>query len=412
MRIEIIAIGDELTSGRIMNTTSSFAARQLFEAGYEIHAMHTIGDTPVLIGDALKVAIERADGVLVTGGLGMTDDDMTNEAVSMALNRPTMPNLAVLAHVRQHLDEITSAPVGQIEKLAWLPEGAEVLNPKSRMAGYMLVHDNTPIYFLPGIPDQMKQLLVEHVLPGLATWNTSHTLSTYQRIFRIFNLPETEVNRRINTLDLKDVVHIGYYPVFPEVHLSLTIRDKEADNAEKLFQSCCKAIDTVLGDSIYGHNRENMETVVGSLLSKQNLQLAVAESCTGGLISQRITNTPGSSAYFLGGVVSYANSLKTDFIGVSKELLEEYGAVSREVAEAMSVGIRERSHADIGLSVTGIAGPDGGTEDKPVGTVYIGIAAADGNWVSKFNFSGDRHQIREMSAQTGLDLIRKYLLQP
>lgn len=412
MRIEIIAIGDELTSGRILNTTSSFAARQLFEAGHEIHAMHTIGDTPALIGDALKVAIERADGVLVTGGLGMTDDDMTNEAVSKALNRPTMPNLDVLAHVRRHLDEITSAPVGHIEKLAWLPEGAEVLNPESSMAGYLLVHDNTPIYFLPGIPDQMKRLLIDHVLPGLASWNTSRTLSTYQRIFRIFNLPETEVNRRINSLDLDEGVHIGYYPVFPEVHLSLTIRDKEAKNAKRLFQSCCKAIDTVLGDSIYGHNRENMEAIVGGLLNQHELTLSVAESCTGGLISERITNTPGSSAYFLGGVISYANSLKTEYLGVSRELLEKHGAVSREVAEAMSVGIRQRSDADIGLSVTGIAGPDGGTAEKPVGTVYIGIAAEDGNWVSKFIFPGDRQEIREMSAQTGLDLVRKYLLQP
>lgn len=412
MKVEIIAIGDELTSGRIMNTTSSFAARQLFEAGYEIYAMHTIGDTPALIGEALKRAIGRVDAVLVTGGLGMTDDDLTNEAVSKALNRPTMVNLEILANIRRHLDEITIAPVGQLEKLAWLPEGAEVLSPDSRMAGYRLIHDDTPVFFLPGIPEQMKHLLIEHVLPGLATWNTSHTLSTYQRIFRIFNLPEAEVNRRINTLDLDPDVHIGYYPVFPEVHLSLTIRDTKAKNARALFKSCCKAIDTVLGDSIYGHDRDSMEKIVGRLLDQHGLTLAVAESCTGGLISQRITNNPGSSVYFLGGVVSYANSLKSDYLEVDPTLIEQEGAVSREVAQAMSMGIQKGSKADIGLAVTGIAGPDGGTEQKPVGTVYIGIATSDGNWVSKFKFNGDRQQIRELSAQTGLDLIRKYLLQP
>lgn len=412
MKVEIIAIGDELTSGRIMNTTSSFAARQLFEAGYEIYAMHTIGDTPALIGEALKRAIGRVDAVLVTGGLGMTDDDLTNEAVSKALNRPTMVNLEILANIRRHLDEITIAPVGQLEKLAWLPEGAEVLSPDSRMAGYRLIHDDTPVFFLPGIPEQMKHLLIEHVLPGLATWNTSHTLSTYQRIFRIFNLPEAEVNRRINTLDLDPDVHIGYYPVFPEVHLSLTIRDTKAKNARALFKSCCKAIDTVLGDSIYGHDRDSMEKIVGRLLDQHGLTLAVAESCTGGLISQRITNNPGSSVYFLGGVVSYANSLKSDYLEVDPTLIEQEGAVSREVAQAMSMGIQKGSKADIGLAVTGIAGPDGGTEQKPVGTVYIGIATSDGNWVSKFKFGGDRQQIRELSAQTGLDLIRKYLLQP
>lgn len=412
MKVEIIAIGDELTSGRILNTTSSFAARQFFEAGYEIYAMHTIGDTPALIGEALKRAIGRVDAVIVTGGLGMTDDDMTNEAVSKALNRPTMPNLEVLANVRQHLQDITTGHVGQIEKLAWLPEGAEVLNPSSRMAGYMLVHDDTPVYFLPGVPGQMKHLLVEHVLPGLSTWNEDHELSTYQRIFRIFNLPETEVNRRINSLDLPPAVNIGYYPVFPEVHLSLTIRDKAADNGKRLFKSCTRAIDTVLGDSIYGHDRDNMETVVGNLLIKKQLTLAVAESCTGGLISQRITNIGGSSIYFLGGVVSYANSMKIEYLGVDPQLIEEQGAVCRDVAESMASGIRDRSGADIGLAVTGIAGPDGGTDTKPVGTVYIGIATPAGNWVSKFQFDGDRIQVREMTAQTGLDLIRKYLLQP
>jgi nicotinamide-nucleotide amidase len=411
MKIEIIAIGDELTSGRILNTTSSFAARNLYEAGYEIYAMNTIGDTPVLIGEALKQALSRVDAVLVTGGLGTTDDDLTNEAVSKALNRPTMPNLEILSNIRTHLDEITTSPVSRLEKLAWLPSGAEALSPQSRMAGYQLIHDDKPIFFLPGIPSQMQQLLVEQVLPKLSTWHENHCLTTYQRTFRIFNLPETEVNRRIATLDLSPDVHIGYYPVFPEVHLSLTVRDKKTNNAKRLFNSSCNAVNTVLGDSIYGCDRDSMERVVGRLLTENNLKLAVAESCTGGLICRRITNTPGSSAYLLGGVVSYADSLKTIFLGVSPDLLRSHGAVSREVAEAMAVGVREKSKADIGLAVTGIAGPDGGSKEKPVGTVYIAIATSNENWVTKFHFHGDRNQIREISAQSGLDLIRKYLLQ-
>ena len=411
MKVEIIAIGDELTSGRILNTTSSYAARQLFEAGYEIHAMHTIGDTPALIGEALKKAINEVDAVLVTGGLGSTDDDMTNEAVSKALNRPTLPNLEILSIVRAHLDEITSAHVGQLEKLAWLPEGAEVLHPKSRMAGYQLIHDEKPIFFLPGIPSQMKQLLSEHVLPRLATWHKDHYLTTYQRIFKIFSLPESEVNRRVGTLELGHAAHIGYYPVFPEVHLSLIIRDKRNRSAEKLFKSSCKAINTVLGDAIYGYDRDCMESVTGALLLRAGWRLAVAESCTGGLIAEKLTNIAGSSAYFLGGVVAYANDLKTSFLDVPENLLRETGAVSRETAEAMASGIRARTGADIGLSVTGIAGPSGGSPDKPVGTVHIGIATAEGTWATHFRFSGDRQQIREMTAQTGLDLVRKYLLQ-
>ncbi len=411
MKIEIIAIGDELTSGRILNTTSGFAARNLFEAGYEIYGMNTIGDAPHLIGEALKQALNRADAVLVTGGLGSTDDDLTNEAVSKALNRPTMPNLEILSNIRAHLDEITSTPVSQLEKLAWLPSGAEALSPNSRMAGYQLIHDDKPIFFLPGIPSQMKHLLVEQVLPKLSTWQKDHRLTTYQRIFRIFDLPEVEVNRRINTLDLSPDVHIGYYPVFPEVHLSLIVRDKKTNNARRLFNSSCQAINTVLGDSVYGYDRDNMAMVVGKLLTDRNLKLAVAESCSGGLICRRITDTPGSSAYFLGGIVSYANSMKTHYLGVSKELLEARGAVSRETAEAMAVGVRTGCVADIALAVTGIAGPDGGTKDKPIGTVYIAIATEEENWVTKFHFRGDREHIREITAQSGLDLIRKYILQ-
>jgi nicotinamide-nucleotide amidase len=245
----------------------------------------------------------------------------------------------------------------------------------------------------------------------LSTWDKDHRLTTYQRTFRIFNLPETEVNRRIATLDLSADVHIGYYPVFPEVHLSLTVRDKKNNNAKRLFNSSCNAINTVLGDSIYGCDRDSMERVVGRLLTENKLQLAVAESCTGGLICRKITNTPGSSAYFLGGVVSYANALKTIYLDVSPDLLQSIGAVSREVAEEMAVGVRSKTGADIGLAVTGIAGPDGGSEEKPVGTVYIAIATSEENWVTRFHFNGNRNEIREISAQSGLDLIRKYLLQ-
>ena len=410
MKGEIIAIGNELTSGRIANTTSGFAARQLFEAGYEIHAMHTIGDTPSLIGEALKRAIDSVDFVIVTGGLGATDDDLTNEAVSLALNRPTMPNLEILSLIRAHLDEISCSPVGSLEKLAWLPVGAEALNPKGRMAGYQLIHDNKPIFFLPGIPRQMEQLLIDHVLPRLATWYPGPRLSTCRRLFKIFDMSEMDVNSRIATLNLSDEVAIGYYPVFPEVHLSLIIRDVKGNNPEPLFQNACAVVDTLLGDAVYGHDRESMELVVGLLLKSSGRTVAMAESCTGGLISHKITTIPGSSEYFLGGVTAYANSMKITYLNVDQTLIETHGAVSREVARAMAEGIRTRTGADIGLSVTGIAGPDGGTPEKPVGTVFFGLVTADCCRVLQYKFSGSRDQIQEITAFTGMNLIRKYLL--
>lgn len=411
MQVEIIAIGDELTSGRILNTTSSFAARQLFEAGYEIYAMHTIGDSPTLIGEALKRAIGRVDAVLVTGGLGSTDDDLTNEAVSKALDRPTVPNLEILANIRAHFDQITEAPTGQLEKLAWLPEGAEAFDPASRMSGYQLIHENKPIFFLPGVPEQMKTLMIQQVLPRLSTWHQDHQVSLHQRIFRIFNLPENEVNRRIASLEFSNDVHIGYYPVFPEVHLSLLIRDTNPKTAKRLFDSSCKAIYTVLGDHIYGYDRDSMERIVGMQLTEKKMRLAVAESCTGGLISNKITDIPGSSSYFLGGVISYDNALKEGYLGVAKEAIEQHGAVSRNVAEAMAYGVLERTGADVALAVTGIAGPGGGSAEKPVGTVYIAVSTPQGDWVNGFKFEGDRKQIRELAAINGLDLLRRYLIQ-
>ncbi len=407
---EIIAIGNELTSGRIHNTTSGFAARHLFEAGYDIHAMHTIGDSPLLIGEALQRALRHVDFIIVTGGLGATDDDLTNEAVSKALNRPTLPNFEILSLIRDKLVELSSKESSRLEKLAWLPEGANPLNPGAKMSGYMLVHDEKPIFFLPGVPSQMQKLLVEDVMPQLATWPSGKKLSTMQKLFKIFNLTEVEVNQRISSLDLPDNVQIGYYPVFPEVHLSLTVRDHSPERLEESFQYSSELIREALSPAVFGYDRESMELVVGRLLKKAGMQLATAESCTGGLISHKLTTIPGSSSYFLGGVTSYANSLKMSLLNVAEADLINYGAVSEQVARTMADSIKKITGAEIGVSVTGIAGPDGGSAAKPVGTVFIGLATPEDTTIHEYHFSGDRHQIQEITTQTALDLIRSYLL--
>lgn len=410
MKGEIIAIGNELTSGRILNTTSGFAARHLYDAGYEIYAMHTIGDTPSLIGEALKRAINRVDFVIVTGGLGSTDDDLTTEAVSKALNRPTMPNLEILSQIRSHLDAVSGNPISPLEKLAWLPKGAEALSPKNKMAGYQLVHNSKPIFFLPGVPYQMEYLLIEHVLPRLTIWYSDPNKSTRQKMLRVFSLSETDVNERLSTINFDRSINIGYYPVYPELHVSITIRGQAPQHCDMLVSQSTRLIYEALGDAIYGQNQDNLEIVVGRLLKKHKKSIALAESCTGGLISQKITRVPGSSAYYLGGITAYANSFKEKNLGVNPDLLQTHGAVSKEVAGEMAKNIRNSAGADIGLSVTGIAGPDGGSEEKPVGTVYIGIATREILDIRRFEFDGNREQIQEITAATALDLIRKYLL--
>jgi len=407
---EIIAIGDELTSGRIPNTTSGFAAHHLFKAGFDIYAMHTIGDTPALIGEALKRALGRVDFVLVTGGLGPTDDDLTTEAVSEALNRPTMPNLEILSLIRQHLDSNTDQPASSLEKLAWLPEGAETLSPETRMSGFQLIHNDKPIFFLPGIPHQMRTLLIEQVLPRLATWYKGRQLTSSQRVFRIFGKNETEVNQLVKNIILDDNVEIGYYPVFPDVHLSMTVRGNDERKTDHLARKSYRLITDKLGSFIYGKDRDTMESVLGALLQKNDKNLSVAESCTGGLISHLITSIAGSSGYYLGGVTSYANSMKTKYLAVDESLLEKHGAVSSEVAAAMAQGMRLKSNADISVSVTGIAGPGGGTEDKPVGTVFIGFSEKNETKAQRFHFSGNRYEIQRLTAQTALDIVRRHLL--
>ncbi len=372
--------------------------------------MHTIGDTPDLIGEALKRAIGRVDFVIVTGGLGSTDDDLTNEAVSMALDRPTTPNLEILSQIRSHLNKISAPAVSPLEKLAWLPKGAAPLNTTARMAGYQLIHDDKPIFFLPGVPYQMRSLLVDQVLPRLTNWYDSKQLRTCQRIYKIFNMSEVEVNRRIIELNLPQKVHIGYYPVFPEIHLSVMVRGNKKYDPRTLFGKICGRIEEQLGDVIFGSDQDTIASTVGKLCLRHNLKLALAESCTGGLISRLITSIGGSSEYFLGGVVSYANSMKEEMLGVEERLLADHGAVSRTVAKAMARGLLKRSGADIGLSVTGIAGPGGGTREKPVGTVYMALADGTETTVYTFSFSGNRQAIQKLSAHTALDLIRIHLL--
>ncbi|MDA8418952.1 MAG: CinA family nicotinamide mononucleotide deamidase-related protein [Desulfobacteraceae bacterium] len=414
---EIIAIGDELTSGRILNLTSHFAAHHLFAVGHEIVAMSTIGDSPELIGSALIKALERADFVIVTGGLGPTSDDLTNEAVASALNRPPTLHPEILTKVEAYLAE--TAAQGQaravgvsLEKLAWLPAGAEVLKPESRMAGYALVHNGKPIFFLPGVPEQMKELLTDSVIPRLSGWRPGESRAVRQRLFRIFGLSESEVNRRVGHLEAHNsMIRLGYYPVFPEVHLNLTALGVSPEEAEGLLGLVEAKIREALGLFIYGADGDTLAAVVGRLLGKRGLTLGLAESCTGGLISQQITTVAGSSAYYQGGVCAYSNALKSKALGVPPEIIASQGAVSAATAEEMACGIRRLTEADLGLAVTGIAGPEGGSAEKPVGTVFFGLDLKGEVVSARYQFAGSREEIQALSAHTALDLVRRKLLE-
>ena len=409
---EIIAIGDELTSGRVLNTTSRFAAGLLFSAGHEITAMSTIGDTPAEISETLKRAIKRSDFIIVTGGLGATSDDLTSEVVGQALGRPTVFHPEVFAKIKALLSNPDDQTLSDLQKLALLPTGAELLSPEARMAGYLLVHDNKPIFFLPGVPHEMRELLANTVIPRLGILQDGAVKLVKQKVYKVFGVGEIEINRRVTHLEREEDgrVRIGYYPVFPEVHLSLTVIDEDKSEIKRTFQHLEKEIELSLGDSLFGADDDTMESVVGKLLQSQGKVLATAESCSGGLIGHKITTVPGSSNYFAGGVIAYSNALKEKLLGLDSSLLEEHGAVSSAVAKAMADGIRHKTGADIGVSVTGIAGPTGGTEQKPVGTVFIGLSTPDETVAIPCRLPGDRWQVQKLTAVKSMDLIRRLLL--
>lgn len=407
---EIIAIGDELTSGRITNTTSGYAARELFLLGHEIRIMHTIGDSPDLIGQTLKTALARSDFVIVTGGLGATTDDLTNEAVIAALHLNTVVHPGVQASIDARFAQENCGDAVSLAKLARLPEGAEVLDSACRMAGYLLRYHGKPIYFLPGVPPQMEILLQNKVLPGLQAAAPA-TIPVCQQIYRTCGLREIEINGRLLALEQTGNVQLGYYPVGCEVDVSLTARNFEHGVSDPRFVAADGFIRQALGPAVYGIGDTTLTAATGQLLKAQGKMLCVAESCTGGLIASKITEVPGSSQWFSGGVVVYSNELKHELLAIDRNLLGQHGAVSRETARAMATQAATRLKADIAVAVTGIAGPDGGTVDKPVGTVYLGLSYHNKVIDRLCHFTGSRRQIQEKSAQTALDLVRRALLE-
>jgi len=405
MHGEIIAIGDELTSGRVLNTTSGLAARRLFAAGHEVRAMSIIGDDPELIGVTLKAALARSRFIIVTGGLGATSDDLTNQAVATALDRPTVLNREMLAGI---FGDQKNSGDAMLEKIAWLPTGSEVLKPRGGMAGHRLEHAGVPIFFLPGVPHEMEELLEDCVLPELAARAAGGPGLVHHELYRVFGLGETEINQRCLALAAKiPGLAIGYYPVHPEIHVSLTLQgaDREAD-----FRIADTLLRQALAPYLFASGDQTLPTVVGALLTANNQTLTVAESCTGGRLAANLTGVAGSSAYFLGGVVAYSNELKTKYLGVAPELLQEQGAVSRATARAMARGILTRTNAAIGVSITGIAGPGGGSTEKPVGTVCFGLATAASTLDFQFRFPGVRWQVQAAAAHQALELVRRHLL--
>ncbi len=408
MRGELIIVGDEVLDGRVLNVNGRRLAARLASAGLPVSRITTVGDESEVLGRVLAHAARLADFVLVTGGLGHTDDDLTTAVAAESFDRPLTLHEGVLERIASVCRK-RGREMGRLERLAWLPRGAEPLAPEEHFCGFHLVQDRCLLFFLPGVPEEVLDLFDRKVLPRLMARFSDRPFFR-QRTVKLLGLTESEVSARLQGLARDHPqVALGSYPNFPEVHLSLTVKGKDEAGLETALDRMEEDLKTRLGPYIIGRDRETLPRTVGRLLTERGLTLATAESCTGGRAAQMITSVPGSSAYFIQGVVTYANGAKESLLGVDPRDLRDYGAVSSRVAAAMAQGLRERAGVDLTVSVTGIAGPDGGREDKPVGTVFFGLASADRVQVEKRKFIGPRRWVQVQAAAWSLNMIRRYL---
>ena len=406
---EIITIGDELISGRVVDLNAWYAAGRLTATGLRVIRVTTVGDDQESISKALQKALKDSQFVVVTGGLGSTDDDITNEIAASALNRPLCLDEEMFEQIKDYVALRGLKMSRSFEKMAWMPEDAKILCPKENVCGFSLVENKVRLYFLPGVPEQMRYLLDEVVIPDLLLQCTA--LPTLRhKVLKLYGINEPSIAEKLSDLPGKSGnIILGFYPRFPENHITLSLRAEESPNVAAELDSMEREIRSRVGSFVFGAGNQTLEGVVGEMLRQRKLTLSVAESCTGGLIGNLLTNVPGSSGYFLGGVIVYSNQAKEDLIGVSAKTLEAHGAVSDPVAREMAEGVRRELKADLGLAVTGIAGPEGGTEEKPVGTVHIGLAFRNETFSGRYRFWGNREQNKVNSAFMALDWVRRVL---
>lgn len=406
MIAELICVGTELLMGQVLNTNAYFISQELAPSGVDLYHQLVVGDNPKRLTEAVETALSRADVVLLSGGLGPTDDDLTKETVAKALGKE-------LVLFPEEWDKLVSwftskgrtiAPNNK--KQAMFPKDAIILpNPNGTAPGCIMEADGKAAVLMPGPPRELMPMFKNHVLPWLLE-KAGHRL--YSREIRIFGRGESDVAYALDDL-FKNQTNptIAPYAKTGEVTLRVTARCRDEAEGEALVAPMIETIKDRLGDVVYDTNGRELAEVCHHKLIETGKTLAVAESCTGGRLADAFINYPGSSAYFIEGDVTYSNDAKMRRLGVSKETLDTVGAVSEECAREMAEGCRRHANADFALSTTGYAGPDGGEPGKPTGTVFIALASEEGTVVKRLNLFGDRDRIRHSAVLNALDLLRK-----
>lgn len=411
MIVELISTGTEILLGHIINTNAQYLAKQLNALGFNVLYQTVVGDNRERMEQVFRNALDRADLVITSGGLGPTQGDITKEITAKVLGRSLVLHNSSLQRIidyftRRNVD----MPTSNIRQ-AMLPEGAiAVDNNNGTAPGVILENNNKVIINLPGPPHELEMMFSRSIIPylqskfgiqGIICSRIIHTVGIGESLLeeKIADLVKSQTNPTIALLAKKD-----------EVQIRLTAKCKKESDALNLISKLEEIIFQRVGSFIFGIDDQTIESVISGLLIQKNLSIALAESCTGGLVTSRITDVPGSSKYLIGSVICYNNIVKIEEVGVSESVIAAHGAVSEETAKGMAVGIRSKFKTDIGVGVTGIAGPGGATDEKPVGLVFVAIDGKHGILCFKYNFSGDRRDIKYRTSQMVLDVIRRYAL--
>lgn len=409
MKAEIITVGTEILLGDIVNTNSQFLSKELASIGVEVYYQETVGDNETRLLNLLEEAFKRSDIVITTGGLGPTNDDITKEIAAKYFNQELVFYSDIWENIKSYFEKLGLKPTENNKKQAYFPKDCIILdNPNGTAPGVILKKENKMIILLPGPPKEMIHMFNNSVKSYLQSLTDYKLVS---KTLRFIGIGESELEEKlIDIINSQSNPTIAPYAKENEVTLRITAKSKDDEKANDLIKSIEEKIKDRVGKYIYGYDDTTLEETVAKLLVKNNMTIAVSESCTGGMVSSKLIDYPGISQSFIEGCVTYSNEAKMNRLGVKKETLDKYGAVSSETAIEMAVGIAKNLNTNIGLSTTGVAGPGGGTDEKPVGLVYIGIYINGDIKVKKCNFSGSRDKIRSRATNEALNLLRLELL--
>ncbi len=406
---EIIVIGDEVISGLIVDTNSKYLGQRIFEVGMGVSRITKIGDDSSVIEECVEKALQRSDWIFLTGGLGVTHDDITKSVMLKVFGSHLRRDKKVAAMLQEIFSKRNRDIPESLQSQSEVPDNCQVLyNEVGTAPGLRFQKKGHVLFCLPGVPHEMKHIFEQYIAPELVRYSTK---AFSQRILKTTGISEADLWEKVGSLTaLQQKVTIASLPSHLGVRIRLSCLEETKDKGEALLNEVENSLVETVGQYVYGKNDETLEAKLGQLLIDKSLTLATAESCTGGLIGHRLTQIPGSSKYYREGFVVYSNDAKVSRLGVDQKILDVHGAVSEPVARLMAEGVCRVTGADIGVSVTGIAGPTGGSAEKPVGLTYIAVSDAMGTWCGKYIYTHDRIKNKERVAQTALNLVRMRLL--